>query len=51
MGNAKLVEVVEMSQAEDYWCAKDDGRVGGLGEKEERDGAGSEEDFFCNGAL
>ena len=45
MGNAKLVEVVDMREA------KDDGRVGGLGEKEERDGAGSEEDFFCNGAL
>lgn len=51
MREAELVEVVDVGEAEDEG-GEVEGRVGGRGgEKEEGDGGGAEEEFFCYGSL
>jgi len=51
MGEAELVEVMHVGEAEDNWGEEDDlggseGRAQGQG-----DGGGAEEEFFCYGTL
>jgi len=49
--DAEFVEVVDVGETEDDGGEEDDCAIGGLGEEEERDGTGAEENFFCYGAL
>jgi hypothetical protein len=49
--DAEFVEVVDVGETKDDGGEKDDCAVGGLGEEEERDGTGAEENFFGYGAL
>lgn len=51
VGEAELVEVVHVREAEDDGREEDGLGWRGLGEEEERRGGGAEEDFFGYGAL
>ena len=51
MGDAELVEVMDMGESEDDGREEDDGAVGGAGKEEDGNGSGAEEDLFCNGTL
>lgn len=51
MGDAELVEMVNVGEAEDDGDKKNDGGVGGAGEEEDRDGGGAKEHFFRDRTL
>lgn len=51
VGDAELVQVVDVREAEDERGDEDCAREGGARQDHERHRGGAEEDFFCQGAL
>lgn len=51
MGDAELIEVVQVGEAEDERRQEDDSGEAGAGPEQQRDGGGAEETFLGDGAL
>src|SRR3569833_1155667 len=51
VGDAELVEMVDVGEAEEHGREEDGGADRGAGQEHQRDGCRSEQDLFCHGAL